>query len=197
MYSQNNEEIFILEHFADRPGRLLDIGAWDGKTYSNTLALVERGWSGVLVEPSPIPFSTLLKSCGHNPDIRLLNAAVTVNSGFCPFYDTNGDALSSTSTAHVQKWAAGDYKVNFTEYDVFTVSLHGLFDHYGLSFDFINIDVEGCSFELFKHLPFARLTKTTCICVEHDSHIEAAIQIGSQWGFRVLTSNGENIILGR
>lgn len=196
MYSQNNEELFILEHFADKPGRFLDIGAFDGKTFSNTLALVERGWSGVCIEPSPSVFVSLLKQHGENPRIKLLNAAVTVMGGFFTFYDSGGDAISSTLEAHAKKWAAG-YGTKFASYDVFTVALDELFNQYGFDFDFINLDIEGCSFAMFQHLPIARLAKTTCLCVEHDGNINAAIQKGSEWGFRMLTSNGENIILVR
>jgi len=197
MYSQKNEETAILAHFGTSAGRLLDIGAWAPDTFSNTRALLDRGWSGVLVEPSPKPFVKLLEQHSSNPHVRLLNAAVTVNGGISPFYDSDGDALSSTNPAHVKKWATGKCKVKFTEYAVLTISLNSLFDHYGFDFDFINIDVEGCSFELFERLPFARLTKTTCICVEHDERLTSVIQTGSQWGFRVLMNNDENAILER
>lgn len=196
MYSQNNEELFILEHFADRPGRFLDIGAFDGKTFSNTLALVERGWSGVCIEPSPSVFISLLKLHGENQRVKLLNAAVTVMGGFFPFYDSGGDAISSTLESHAKKWAAG-YGTKFASYEVFTVALDELFGQYGYDFDFINLDIEGCSYAMFQHLPFARLSKTTCLCVEHDGNVNAAIQLGSQHGFRMLTSNGENIVLVR
>ena len=39
MYSQNNEEQIILEYFKDFKGNLLDIGANDGVTLSNTRKL--------------------------------------------------------------------------------------------------------------------------------------------------------------
>lgn len=196
MYSQNNEELFILEHFADRTGRFLDIGAYDGKTFSNTLALVERDWSGVCIEPSPSVFIALLKLHGENPRIKLLNAAVTNMGGFFPFFDSGGDALSSTLESHAKKWTAG-YGAKFARYEVFTVALDELFHQYGYDFEFINLDIEGCSFGMFQRLPFKLLTKTTCICVEHDGNLNTALQLGSEHGFRMLTSNGENLILGR
>ena len=43
MYSQNQEEQIILDYFNDvKVGHVLDIGANDGKTFSNSLALIER-----------------------------------------------------------------------------------------------------------------------------------------------------------
>ena len=41
MYSQNQEEKYILKHFKDKQGTFLDLGAYDGKELSNTRALVE------------------------------------------------------------------------------------------------------------------------------------------------------------
>ena len=197
MYSQNNEEQFILSHFQGRGGRFLDIGAYDGKTFSNTLALAERGWTGVCVEPSPSVFVLLLQLHGRNPGVVLLNAAVALSPGFTTFYDSGGDAISSTVEAHVRKWEIGYKTAKFTPYEVYAVALSDLFDRYGFGFDFINVDVEGNSFNLFERLPFARLDRTTCICVEHDDRAQAVVEIGSKHGFRLLTSNAENVILGR
>ncbi len=63
MYSQNDEERVILELVGDGKGRFLDIGAFDGVMFSNTRALVERGWCGICVEPNPFTFLKLLKAC--------------------------------------------------------------------------------------------------------------------------------------
>jgi hypothetical protein len=48
-YSQNNEQEIILNFFNGRIGRYLDIGAFDGVSMSNTLALVELGWQGTAI----------------------------------------------------------------------------------------------------------------------------------------------------
>ena len=58
-YSQNNEEEVILNYFDGKIGTFLDVGANDGVTLSNTRALAERGWRGVLIEPSPKAFALL------------------------------------------------------------------------------------------------------------------------------------------
>lgn len=46
MYSQNNEEEVIVNEFTRlgiTTGRFLEIGAWDGKGFSNTFRLSEIG----------------------------------------------------------------------------------------------------------------------------------------------------------
>jgi FkbM family methyltransferase len=196
MYSQNNEEQFILAHFKGKIGRFLDIGAYDGRTFSNTLALVEQGWTGVCVEPSPSVFVSLLKLHGKNPRVKLVNATVGFKTEFVNFYDSDGDAISSLSLAHVAKWTANS-PVVFTPYYVYTITLPMLFDQFGCDYDFINIDVEGSSYQLFTTLPMHRLDKTTLLCVEHDGNLTQAIQVGNNFNFHALTSNGENVILAR
>lgn len=39
------------------PGNYCEIGAFDGVTHSNTLALEEQGWTGLLIEPNPEQFA--------------------------------------------------------------------------------------------------------------------------------------------
>lgn len=55
-YSQNGEQAHILR-FVDvmgiDVGHLVDLGAGDGVTMSNTRALLERGWSGYLLDGDP------------------------------------------------------------------------------------------------------------------------------------------------
>jgi len=55
MFSQNDEEKHIVRFFRDKidKGSFLDIGAYNGKAFSNTHRLALNGWSGVCLEPSP------------------------------------------------------------------------------------------------------------------------------------------------
>jgi hypothetical protein len=62
-YSQNNEQEIILKYFGDFKGHFLDIGAYNGVDLSNTRALLELGWTGVLVEPNPYNLVPLIDNC--------------------------------------------------------------------------------------------------------------------------------------
>jgi len=198
MYSQGREEEILVQLLnAERSvGHFLDIGAYDGKTFSNTLRLVELGWTGVCVEPSPSVFQALLKLHKDNPKVVLLNSAVCENSGFIDFYDSGGDAISTTDTAHKAKWEAG-WKVNYAKFTLFAISYAELFRQYGTQFDFINLDVEGQSANMFLRLPLQSLVKTRLICVEHDGLMDEIKQHGAKFGFSYVWHSGENIILHR
>ena len=199
-YSQNNEEEIILAEFkrlAVDKGRFLDIGAWEGKGFSNTYRLAELGWRGVCVEPSPSAFSGLIKNHADHPLITLVNAAVAQSARLVEWYDSNGDAISTTSIPHKTKWEVG-WKVKFTQFFVYTLPIITLFDHFGYDFDFINIDVESTNLDLFVALPWPRIKdKTKVICIEHDGHYNDMDTFAAQYGYHPVAVNHENLILSK
>src|SRR3990167_10307798 len=89
MYSQKKEDNLIWNYFKDKPpGNLLDIGANDGRLFSNSLWLIEHDWGGVMIEPSPRAFDRLLNTHGTNPKIQMFNYAITDYDGAIKFYDS-------------------------------------------------------------------------------------------------------------
>ena len=133
-------------------GRFLEIGAYDGKVFSNTFRLAQLGWRGVCVEPSPTVFPSLIKNYAGNDKIILVNAAVTpAVPKLVEWYDSSGDAISTTSPAHKDKWEKGQ-KVKYSTFWVYGTPINALFKQFGYDFDFINIDVEGTNAEMFLSL---------------------------------------------
>lgn len=195
-YSQNDEQDHVLKFFEGIPtGRFLEIGAFDGKTFSNTLALAERGWGGVCVEPSPGPFLGLLKLHGQRPDITVVQAAVAEKDEWLTFHDSGGDAISTLSLAHRVKWEAG-FKCPFTPFHLRAVTMQQLLLKFGTDFQFINLDVEGTNLPLFHQLPLED-PALRMVCVEHDGHYDEMTVLAARHGFTQLTINGENLLLVR
>jgi FkbM family methyltransferase len=54
---------------------LVDVGANDGITVSNSYGLIVRGWEGILIEPYPPCFQELQTRYAQNGRIRLVNSA--------------------------------------------------------------------------------------------------------------------------
>lgn len=193
MYSQNDEERIILGVLGGQPpGYFYDVGAWDGKTFSNTLALVERGWSGVCVEPSPSSFLQLQRQHQTNERIQLLNAAIGIAHGLVEFYDCGGDAVSTLSPAHRALWQKS---LPFQKFWVGTVAICDLWQRFGPA-EFISLDVEGTNWELFQFIPW-HWPRLKLICVEYESYRAAMCERAGYHGFRCIHITSENILLLR
>jgi len=188
--SQYGEGEFIEQHFAGRLGRFLDIGAYNGIALSNTWPLSQAGWSGVCLEPSPLPFAGLMRTYEGNDRVTLVNAALML--GPCrlmPFYST-GDALSSTEQRHVDRFAKHGYP--FTRIMIpggigWRELIEGTFSEF--PFDFVNIDVEGRNAALLAEMPI----RPEMVCVEYDPEadgIETVHNILKGWGYRITVIGG-------
>jgi FkbM family methyltransferase len=197
VYSQNDEEKWILEAVGNTPGNFLDIGAYDGKTFSNTYRLVELGWSGICVEPAPTVFPALFNLHKSNEKVKCINAAVVPSgpSKLMAFFDSNGDALGTLSCDHVAKWSP---YAKFSPCWVYPISMVDLINQIPEDFDFVNIDVEGISTNLFES--FVRNYKGNrlkCVCVEHDGHVSEVIETCSKIGLAHYYVTSENVISWR
>lgn len=198
-YSQNDEESVIINELTRMgvsTGKLLDIGAYCTEAFSNSRALIENGWSGVLIEPSPVPFLKLAGAYADNPNVTLINAAVSTNKAkLVRWYDSNGDALSTTCVEHKTKWEAA--RVKFSVFWIYMLPMIDIFDQFGFDFDFISVDVESTNFDMFRALPWNALKNTKIVCVEHDGfHGEMAAH-AAEFGFKPIKLNAENLILSR
>ena len=130
MYSQNNEEQTILQYFGLQPtGRFLDIGCHDGIHLSNTRALADKGWSGVLVDPSPISFTRLMDNYSDSDrnKFKLIHAAIVPGDPEpMVFYDATGDPLSTSAADTLYKWPS----TKFIEIVISTMNINTLFNLY-------------------------------------------------------------------
>lgn len=206
-YSQNDEEEVILRLLGGRAisQRFLDIGAHDGVTFSNTRRLSDDGWTGTLVEPSPTVFATLKKNC-IGRDLNLVQVAVVADGPErkVTFHDAGGDMVSTMDDAHRQLWAGrrghnevrsiAPATVEYKAIDVTALSVATLIDRYPGPYDFVNLDVEGTNFELFRELPLHDLG-VVVICVEYQDKKAEITNCAAKQGYVVAHTTSENLIL--
>ena len=192
-YSQHDEERYILEvlrGLAPETAHFLDIGAWHPTCLSNTRALVERGWSGMMIEPSPQPFLNLLDAYGASGKITLLLGAIGLESCIAPMWITD-DAVSTLIETEYEVWRK---HANFRgQILVPVITLDQLFHQYGGDWQFINIDAEGISPALFKRLLKIGV-RPRCICVEHNQQIVELAGHAQCAGYRQVYLNGTNVV---
>ncbi len=200
MYSQNDEEQHILrvlgltgssEYVGER---FLEIGAYNPKLFSNTRALYERGWSGVMVEPAPGPFLDLMIEYGQCDRIELVCAAVGTQRALVKFHHSEA-GVGTSNDAHYQKWR--DTALYEGTFFAAQVTMFDVLARFGVDFDFVNIDVEGGSAELFMDTLSHSNLKPKCFCVEHDGRHMEMNRLALMKGYTVEHTNGENVIYGR
>lgn len=203
MYSQNQEEKYILDYFHNQPGNLLSVGENDGKTFSNALALIEQGWTAVLIEPSREAFEKMCLLHDGNDNVTCLNVALSGHTGKQEFYESGthlgkGDTalLSSLSEEETRRWK----DTEFTKREVPCYTYRYLLGLLGdiPPFDFITIDAEGMDIVILKQID---LTETQLLCIEWNNNFGTRDIIKhycSQFGLkRIIYESGENIIIGR
>ena len=211
-YSQRNEQEIILQYLSYKNlefGRLLDIGAFDGETYSNTRAIMLKypKWRGVFVEPSAYSFYKLFKLYQEEPSrAELFNMIVSeeneINgSSFVEFYDTpTHSAASSIQISNVHRFISkvdnNGLSIDPRKIFVGKIGLRELLKAFGGSnYDFINVDVEGNSAKMVLQEWFNPLNYgCKIICIEHDNQIQPLCEKFNNLGYNVIYHNDENLI---
>lgn len=194
MYSQRQEELHILKYFQQSEGTFIDVGAYNPFKFSNTRALYEKGWKGAFIEPSDACRKSLVDEYAKDEEIEIYDICLGNKTETIKFYDSQGDALSSTDPHHVQKWKQ-NYGSKFTETMVNMISVEQFmeitkFDH----FNFINIDVENDSLAV-DILKAFDLSSTQMVCIEVSNMLRPAVL---QWtGWRNIYESPENLIVAR
>ena len=194
MYSQNKEELYILDFFKDKIGTFLDIGAYDGVTFSNTRQLVLNGWKGVCVEPSKLVFPKLVELYKDSEQVEVVNVAIAQYNGSLSFWDSAG-AVATSYQEHYDKWK-NDQK-DFELIEVPCVTFTSFYKSFPYKYDFINIDAEGLDARILTQIDLNK-TATSLICIEYTYESNKIMDYLDSFGFKnVLYTNGENIVISR
>lgn len=192
-YSQNDEQDFILKFFDGFTGNLLEIGAFDGITFSNTRALLERGWHGILIEPDPRNVVKLIENCA-SLNVEIIAMAVGTTAGYTRLAMdmTPNRGWSSTITERCRPGVL----------DPLPIRVHVpvlLADICSAPCEFISIDAEGMDFEILKNMPPSAFTYCKLLCIEPHSRVEREEM--RTWlfdaGFKTAHETPENLIVCR
>lgn len=199
-YSQNNEQHIIQKFFGSHTGLFLDIGANDGKTFSNTYALSESGWMGTLVEASPKAFSRLKSLYTGWEGIDCIEAAVGPRNGSLIFHESGqllgtGDValVSSSKPEELARWK--NLNMKFEPLMVRMIDFDTLLDEsiWG-QFDLISIDIEGMEAEVVPQIPFRSLGVKMAIIEFNGKNQTFFDTIMHRQGYGIHARNAENLI---
>lgn len=168
--SQSGQDAWLLRHVfgGRRNGRFVEIGAYDGTSYSNC-ALMEGayGWSGICIEPNPAVFDKL----AANRTARALNVAVGRQTGIMRFRIAGmlSGLVDSYEDAHkgrVEREFGGDSQDNIVEVPV--RDLASILEESGFDrIDYLSIDVEGGEQDIIASLAAGKVP-VTALTIENN-----------------------------
>jgi FkbM family methyltransferase len=206
-YGQNKEDEIILDYFFNKSEKhatdrnyinVLDIGANDGITFSNSFALFDIGAKGVCVEPSPTAFTKLCRLHAKREGVYCYEKAVGSRNGKVTLYDSGthlgaGDTslVSTIKESELSRWT----NEKFTPVEVDCVTFETLLSLCPIKqFDFITIDIEGLEKEV---LPQLDLNKLGCklLCIEwNGKDFDFFNDYITKFGHKLIHQNNENLI---
>jgi FkbM family methyltransferase len=207
MYSQNLEDKIILNYFPKNfTGTLVEIGANDGKTLSNSLLLIEQGWRAHLFEPSEEAFRLLQILHLQKSIVFCYGFGISNKDGECRFYHSgsllDSNDISLVSTIHEQELDRWKGTVEFQPrtiqvktWDKWLKSM----PNPNLIIDYISIDAEGEDWNILSQID---LTKHECkiLCVEWNSipaNDTLFTQYANSHNLFEIHRNAENIIFAK
>jgi len=163
-YSQFNQDKIINTILENRKGGVfIDIGAYDGITFSNSYFFEKtNNWTGICFEPNPIVFQKLSKV----RNCTLINGGVSVKNDILTYKRFSGnqelemlsgfsDFFSEEQLLRIKNELDEEKNSNTEIIEVQTHSLNDLLKKKQLSkIDYCSIDTEGGEFDILKTINF-------------------------------------------
>ncbi len=207
-YTQSSEGDIINEYFKGvTSGTLLDIGANNGATFSNSLELIENGWSAVLVEPSEEAFRQLITLHTGRKHVHCFNLAIGAKSGHVDFYESESilpdkkdhSLVSTTVPDEMKRWNGA---TTFTKKNVLCYSFKEFMERCvpaRAGFDLISIDVEGAEMDILEQMNLNDL-RCQLLVIEFNGHQHIKKQFDAHilpFGMKLIHTNAENLIYAK
>jgi FkbM family methyltransferase len=196
LYSQFGQDRVILRHFYgddwETPPReeryFVEVGAHDGKEYSNTLAMEELGWSGICIEPNPIVLDDLKSNRNCVIDESCVYSENGVEVEFLASSAASSGINNDETVAMIKKNFGKNKKKGrkTTVVQKKTKTLTTILDYYDAPsvIDYLSVDVEGQEVHVINGIDFDKY-KFRILSVEINNHdIDELVQ---SKGYKFLT----------
>lgn len=165
-HSQEKQDLLLDTHIFQgfKRGVFVEVGAWDGVCYSNTLFFEkERGWTGLTIEPHPDKYEELKK---NRPSTVHLNVAVNDVNEVVDFLTITGETSmlsgikSHYDPRHLQRIENETKQLNttYTTIPIQSKRLDTIFTEHNVQrVHYLSIDVEGSEFNVIRSIDFGKV----------------------------------------
>lgn len=175
-YSQKGQDRLVHSIFFNNKedGFFLDIGAYDGISFSNTYFFeINLNWKGICIEPIPEVFKRLVKNrnCIHiNACIDNKNGALkfTRVKGYSEMLSGISDRLGQKHLERIEK-SLKQFGGEMEELEIKAITVKNIIDEYNVDrVDLLKVDTEGNEWPIIQSFPFEKL-KPKVILVENNN----------------------------
>jgi FkbM family methyltransferase len=151
------------------PRYIVDVGAYDGVTMSNSRPFVLDGWRAVLIEPHPTQFTRLQSLYQGTSNVRCVNRACSDEPGTLPlFMGSDGpDSMMSTLCTDENVWFDEMRAADHVDVEVETLTT--ILERASTPQDFsvLLVDGEGMDYEILKGLDLSRFRPRIVVTEEY------------------------------
>lgn len=161
-------------------GTFIEIGAFDGESWSNTSTLADLGWRGTYVEPIPEYATVCTRRHTPNPPISVLQVAVGADRRKITL--SKGRQITTGDPDFLELYNRADWARGYHTGDTVEVQQITLEDVFRLSkittpreCDILVIDVEGMEWEVLRNFPITKYLPKMVIIELEDNHPSIAL----------------------
>lgn len=191
-YSQFNQDEIINIFLNDRKkGVFVDIGAYDGITFSNSYFFEkENNWTGLCFEPNPIIF----KKLAEVRNTTLINGGVSVKKDTLTYKRFSGnqelemlsgfsDFFSEEQLQRIEKELGEDKNSSTEVIKIQTYALNDLLKEKNITtVDYCTIDTEGGEYDIIKTIDFDKC-HFSALTIEDNYDSKKVIEFMESKGF--------------
>lgn len=202
-YSQNGESGYLAALLSpDTPALIVDVGAHDGISWSNSAYFIEGGWTALMLEPMPKAFAELQARYAGNPRVKCRNLACADTIGTLPFVlgDDHLAMLSALAPAGGRREEGRgeegrreeEARSILVEVDTLTRIL--MREGWPRDFAILSVDAETMDYEVLLGLDFVRFRPRFIVVEDYGPKRPFLDHLLISEGYRRLTRLGDNHI---
>lgn len=166
-------------------GFFVEIGAFNCQNWSNTVGLVQMGWSGIYVEPVPDMANECREFHKGNPKIRIEQAVIGSRNATAKLYlgGSNSTIVEEMIDLYNDnEWAkySGLNRDNFIMVDMHTMDMLLYNMDVEPGFDLVVIDVEGAEVDVLGGFDIKYWRPTMAIVEVHEHEKDKALRFAAR-----------------
>lgn len=168
-----NLDLIYSEYFGyPSKGFFVEVGAFDGESFSNTSCLSDHGWFGIYVEPIEEHYNACIHRHTNNNNIKVVQSSIGTYEGEIEIYV--GGLLTTSDFQQVKRYSEIEWSKNtlFSKRKCEQIKLDTLLEYFEVNpeFDLLVVDVEGKEQDVFDSFDLQKWRPKMMIVELEDEH---------------------------